>query len=134
MATGHNNKKTRVKICLAMAVCLLIILGCGWNNHGLAKPHRPALKADAYLNARIDDLFLADTWALVEIQTYRDETPGSEERVIANLEQIRDYLNERVNTFNAGQETLRLEPFEWRQEIEGISRWVFGFRLGNGPR
>ncbi len=38
MATEHKNKKMRVKICLAMAVCLLVILDWGWNNHSQAKP------------------------------------------------------------------------------------------------
>ncbi len=33
MAAESKNKKLRVKICLAMAVCLPVILGWGWDNH-----------------------------------------------------------------------------------------------------
>ena len=89
---------------------------------------------DAFLNARLDDTFLPDTSALVEIQTYRDEAPDSEERIIANLTLIQEYLNARAAEFNAGQETLPLEPFNWREEVDGALRWVFGFRIGEGPR
>ena len=91
-------------------------------------------EVDAFLIARLDETFIPDTSALVEIQTYRDDSPDSEARVVANLQRIRETLEARVETFNAGQETLRLEPFEWQEEIDGVSRWVFGFRLGDGPR
>ncbi|MCB0240352.1 MAG: M20/M25/M40 family metallo-hydrolase, partial [Anaerolineae bacterium] len=91
-------------------------------------------EVDAFLIARLDETFIPDTSALVEIQTYRDDSPDSEARVVANLQRIRETLGARVETFNAGQETLRLEPFEWQEEIDGVSRWVFGFRLGDGPR
>lgn len=93
-----------------------------------------AASDDFYLLARLDKTFIPDTSALVEIETYRDDAPDSEARVVANLARIQTYLNERVATFNAEQETLFLEPFEWREEINGTERWVFGFRLGDGPR
>jgi succinyl-diaminopimelate desuccinylase len=96
--------------------------------------HKDQPDADAYINARIDDTFVSDTSALVEIQTFRDDAPDSEERVVANLRRIQDYLNARAEAFNAGQAMLRLEPFDWQEEIDGQTRWVFGFRVGDGPR
>ncbi|MFN2167722.1 MAG: M20/M25/M40 family metallo-hydrolase [Anaerolineae bacterium] len=91
-------------------------------------------EVDEFLLSRLADTFVADTSALVEIQTYRDDSPDSEARVTANLQRIHDYLVRRVDAFNAGQQTLRLEPFDWQEEIGGVNRWVFGFRVGDGPR
>ena len=108
----------------ALAVILLLVLimtGC-------------VTQDDAFLVARMDETFVPDTVALVEIPTYRDGSPESEERVVANLRRIQAYLNARVEAFNAGQKSLHITPFEWQEEVDGVYRWVFGFRLGDGPR
>ncbi|MBL9137603.1 MAG: DUF885 family protein [Verrucomicrobiales bacterium] len=89
---------------------------------------------DAFLEARNGDPLLRDLAGLVRIPTYRDDSSDSEARVIRNLESTRAYLQARVDSFNAGQRTLMITPFEWRAEVGGVSRWVFGFRVGNGPR
>lgn len=89
---------------------------------------------DAYLEARNGDRFVKDLASLVRIPTYRDDSAESEPRVLRNLESTRAYLQARVDSFNAGQRTLKIKPFEWRAEVGGVSRWVFGFRVGDGPR
>lgn len=78
--------------------------------------------------------FLRDLSALIRERTYRDDAPDSEQRVINNLNNVRSYLNARIETFNDGQRALKIVPFQWQAEIDGVTRWVFGFRLGDGPR
>jgi len=132
-------RKTTFRLAATMAL-LLIIAACQVSpaiNPSVEEPAQATTEpddADTYIKARMDDTFIADTSALVEIQTYRDDSPDSEERVVANLKRIQDYLNQRASAFNAEQETLNLEPFEWSETIDGVTRWVFGFRVGDGPR
>lgn len=77
---------------------------------------------------------IPETVRLVEMETYRTEAPDSEQKVIANLTRARDYLMGLAERFNRGQRTLKLEPFEWRHPGPAQTQWVFGFRLGTGPR
>ncbi len=90
-------------------------------------------EVDAYLVARTGDRFLEDLASLVRIRTYRDDSPESEARVTQNLHSIQAYLQARIDAFNEGQRTLKITPFEWRAEVDGVPRWVFGFRVGDGP-
>ncbi|MBL9139242.1 MAG: M20/M25/M40 family metallo-hydrolase, partial [Verrucomicrobiales bacterium] len=95
----------------------------------------PSVTEDnAYLATRMGDRFLEDLAALVRIPTYRDDAPDSERRVTENLRAVRSHLQSRIDRFNAGQRILKIVPFEWREEVQGVPRWVFGFRVGNGPR
>lgn len=98
------------------------------------EPRTEATDDDAVLFARLDERFVEDTTALVAIETWREPDGSNEEEVLANLARIQDYLNERVADWNEGLETLEIVPFEWKQEVDGEPRWVFGFRVGDGPR
>jgi succinyl-diaminopimelate desuccinylase len=75
---------------------------------------------------------------LVAIETYRTENFENEETVVANMQKIYDDLNAQAQQFNAEQKTHKLEPWEWKKESGSASEpkyfWVFGFRLGKGPR
>jgi succinyl-diaminopimelate desuccinylase len=92
----------------------------------------PAASGDEILTKLLDANLVEETSGLVAIQTFRDESPDSEKRVLDNMEVTRSYLQDRVDAFNAQQASLRLEPFEWKKTIDGVDRWVFGYRLGNG--
>lgn len=89
---------------------------------------------NAFLEARMGARFLNDLAALVRIPTYRDDSPDSESRATAGLLAIQNHLRARIDSFNSGQRTLKIVPFEWRESVQGVPRWVFGFRLGDGPR
>ena len=67
----------------------------------------------------------------VAIETFRGGSL-SEDKVINNLERIRDILKTQVEEFNLGQKVHRLELFEWKNPV-GHEYWLFGFRLGSGP-
>lgn len=75
---------------------------------------------------------------LVAAETYRAEQFANEETFIANMQAIVDDLNAQARQFNEGQKTHRLEPWEWKVESGDAAEpryyWVFGFRLGKGPR
>ena len=87
------------------------------------------------LEQMLAEQFVPETSRLVTLQTYRTDDPQSEQRVVENLASARDYLNGLAETFNRGQRTLKLEPFEWRGAAGTTpTQWVFGFRLGNGPK
>ncbi len=87
-----------------------------------------------FLNKRFHHTFIKDTSALIEIETYRDDAPDSEERITANLKLIQKYLNKRVRKFNKKLKITHIIPFEWKKTIDGQEHWVFGFRVGEGPR
>lgn len=105
----------------------------GRGRHG---HHRRGGRRDdvEFLTRRFDRTFVPDTSALVEIETYRDDSPDSEQRVAENLVLIQGYLNARVRRFNRRLKKTRITPFEWKRTVDGEEHWVFGFRLGNGPR
>jgi len=88
----------------------------------------------SFLEQMLAEQFVPETSQLVTLQTYRTDDPQSEQRVVDNLASARDYLNGLAETFNRGQRTLKLEPFEWRRAGPTQTQWVFGFRLGNGPK
>lgn len=87
-----------------------------------------------FLERMLAQQFVPETSHLVTLQTYRTEEPQSEQRVVDNLALTRDYLNALADEFNRGQRTLKLEPFEWRRAGPSQTQWVFGFRLGSGPK
>ncbi|XYI00139.1 M20/M25/M40 family metallo-hydrolase [Sorangium sp. So ce1128] len=75
---------------------------------------------------------------LVAAETYRAEQFANEERFVASMQSIADDLNAQAQQFNEGQKTHKIEPWEWKVEsgnpAEPRYYWVFGFRLGKGPR
>ena len=88
----------------------------------------------SYLERTLAQQFVSETSHLVTLQTYRTEDPQSEQLVVDNLARSRDYLMGLAQEFNLGQSTLKLEPFEWRRAGPTQTQWVFGFRLGSGPK
>jgi len=109
-----------------LAVAALVLLtGCGSSD----------IDDPPILERMLAEQFVPETSHLVTLQTYRTDDPQSEQRVVENLASARDYLNGLAETFNRGQRTLKLEPFEWRGAAGTTpSQWVFGFRLGDGPK
>jgi succinyl-diaminopimelate desuccinylase len=89
---------------------------------------------NAFLERMLAQQFVAEASHLVTLQTYRTDDPQSEQRVVANLALARDYLNSLAEDFNRGQQTLKLQPFEWRRAGPTQTQWVFGLRLGSGPK
>ena len=105
-------------------VAFLFFLGCG----GWDDDDRP------FLERMLAQQFVAETSHLVRLQTYRTEDPQSEQRIVDNLALARDFLTGLAQEFNQKQRTLKLEPFEWRRAGPTQTQWVFGFRLGSGPK
>ncbi len=88
----------------------------------------------SFLDRMLAQQFVSETSHLITLQTYRTEDPQSEQRVVDNLASARGYLMGLAEEFNRGQRTLKLEPFEWRRAGPSQTQWVFGFRLGSGPK
>lgn len=109
-----------------LAVAALVLLaGCGSSD---GDDNRP------YLDRMLAERFVPETSELVKLQTYRSDDPQSEQRMVENMASARDYLSGLAEEFNREQRTLKLEPFEWRRAGPTQTQWVFGFRLGNGPK
>ena len=79
----------------------------------------------------IEENLFQELSEFVAIQTYRGGAL-SEDQVVNHLGKIRDSLATKVEEFNLGQKTHKLELFEWKQPV-GHEYWLFGFRLGSGP-
>ena len=79
----------------------------------------------------IEENLFQELSEFVAIQTYRGGTL-SEDQVVNHLGKIKDSLATKVEEFNLGQKTHKLELFEWKQPV-GHEYWLFGFRLGSGP-
>jgi len=92
------------------------------------------ISANSALERMLKERFISETAHLITFQTYRTEAPESEQQVVEHLTRQRDYLMGLAEEFNQGQKTLKLEPFEWRRPGPTQTQWVFGFRLGGGPR
>lgn len=103
-----------------------------------AKPQSsPPVDACAKIEAEFEGSF--DALAkLVAVETHRAENYANEDALIANMQTIQGDLNAQVQKFNEGQKTHKLEPWEWKKETGSATDpkywWVFGFRLGKGPR
>ncbi|MCP4260620.1 MAG: M20 family metallopeptidase [Planctomycetes bacterium] len=50
------------------------------------------------------------------------------------MTQTRQYLDARVEAFNANLKGVKLEAFEWKKTVDNVDYWVFGYRLGSGLR
>ncbi|MDM8559763.1 M20/M25/M40 family metallo-hydrolase [Candidatus Parabeggiatoa sp. HSG14] len=79
------------------------------------------------LECYLEMLLIPETSAIVKIPTYKGL-----ENWQGNLNQVKDFLQQRVDTFNQTQKTLKFRPFEWHSETS--EHWLFGFRLGDGSR
>ena len=108
-----------------VVAALVILAGCGSSDGDDGPP---------LLERMLAEQFIPETSHLVTLQTYRTDDPQSEAQVVEGLASSRDYLVGVADAFNRGQRTLKLEPFEWRRAGPTQTQWVFGFRLGNGPK
>jgi succinyl-diaminopimelate desuccinylase len=83
--------------------------------------------AEQQLRCYLERLLLPETRAIVRIPTYKGV-----DNLQANLNQVKDFLQARVDSFNQTQQSLKFRSFEWHSETS--EHWLFGYRLGNGPR
>lgn len=109
---------------LALAA-LVLLAGCGSSDGDDSR---------SYLDRMLAERFVPEASHLITLQTYRTDDPQSEQRMVDNLTSARDYLTSLAEEFNLGQRTLKLEPFEWRRAGPTQTQWVFGLRLGTGPK
>ncbi|WNG31751.1 M20 family metallopeptidase [Cystobacter fuscus] len=74
-----------------------------------------------------------DLSKFVAARTYRgvDQT---EAETVANLQKIQEEVRLQVEQFNAQQKVHKLVPFEWKKTVNGQAYWLFGVRVGSGPR
>lgn len=92
------------------------------------------ISSDRYQMSLLDDQLehlVTDTQKLVHLPTYRDSDGTAAE---PGLRKIQTYLLKEAERFNAEQKTVQLQPFNWEARVEERDRWVFGFRVGEGPR
>lgn len=92
------------------------------------------LAADRYQTPLLDHHLknlVSDTKRLVRIPSYRTADGVAAEPGLRN---IQTYLLKEAERFNAQQKTVRLQPFNWEANVKDRDRWVFGFRVGEGPR
>jgi len=120
---GHMNRGLAHRARWAVAGFVFFV-GCGGSD---GDDH-------SFLDRMLAQQFVPEASHLVTLQTYRTEDPQSEQRVVDNLAIARDYLIALAEDFNKGQRTLKLEPFEWRRAGPTQTQWVFGLRLGSGPK
>ncbi|MFY0577324.1 M20/M25/M40 family metallo-hydrolase [Cystobacter fuscus] len=81
----------------------------------------------------IDEQLFDDLSKFVAARTYRgvDQT---EAETVANLQKIQEEVRLQVEQFNAQQKVHKLVPFEWKKTVNGQAYWLFGVRVGSGPR
>ena len=87
----------------------------------------PDKAAEKLLDCYWDALWITETSAIVKIPTYKGV-----ENLQAHLNRVKDFLRKRAEAFNQGQKTLKFRFFDWH--ASNSPHWLFGFRLGNGPR
>jgi len=85
------------------------------------------------LQRYVDEGLFDDLSKFVAVRTYRG-VDLSEAQVVANLQHLRDELLRQTERFNEAQRVHKLSPFEWKKTIDGREYWLFGIRLGTGPR
>ena len=86
--------------------------------------------------ALIYDQFRTELDFLIGKETWRDPTEsGREGIVIKNMGAIKDFLDARVEKFNASQQKIKLHGFEWKQDRDTSDPmneyWLFGYRIGS---
>lgn len=111
---------------------------CGAACQGKPEEPPPAV-VDACANVEAEFQGSFDALAkLVAVETYRADQFANEEALIASMQSIEDDLKAQVQQFNEGQKTHKIEAWEWKKERGQAAApkywWVFGFRLGKGPR
>ncbi|NCG18513.1 MAG: hypothetical protein GWP91_05825 [Rhodobacterales bacterium] len=53
---------------------------------------------------------------------------------LALLGEVKSLLDANISAFNKANEGEPITSFEWRETINGIEYWLFGFRVGSGPQ
>ena len=133
MMMKHRNRRLSISIATILSTLALT------TSPTLATPDNPSLlngenvfevlctDAEKRLGFYLESLLVPETSAIVQIPTYK-----CLENWQANLNQVKDFLQTRVDSFNQTQKSLKFRPFEWHSETS--DHWLFGYRLGNGPR
>ena len=129
-------------------ICLLAFVLCTLCGCSGQEPENVPITSDVktssheVIDSVFDEHFLSEAEHLIRLQTWRrnNATDADEQDVTETLRQVYDYLQERVATFNEGQKTLTLRPFEWHEQKSGTPEdsspphWLFGFRIGSGDK
>lgn len=129
---------------IRLVFIMLVGLACARNppmDSPVARPpaatSAPPDKGLDELQRYIDEQLFDDLAKFVAIRTYRG-VDLSEEQVVANLQQLLTELSNQTQQFNEAQKVHKLSTFQWKKKVatpEGEREyWLFGVRLGNGPR
>ncbi|WP_245591955.1 M20/M25/M40 family metallo-hydrolase [Cystobacter fuscus] len=97
------------------------------------EPPEPSEGGLEQLHRYIDEQLFDDLSKFVAARTYRG-ADQSEAETVANLQKIQEEVRLQVEQFNAEQKVHKLVPFEWKKTINGQEYWLFGVRVGSGPR
>ncbi|ATB37758.1 hypothetical protein CYFUS_003183 [Cystobacter fuscus] len=123
---------SRSPIRLAFVALLGFVCACSPTKEA---PSKKTLSNDGLeqLQRYIDERLFDDLSKFVAVQTYRG-ADLSEAQVVANIQQLQQELQLQTQQFNATQQVHKLVPFEWKKTINGREYWLFGVRVGSGPR
>src|SRR4051812_23167731 len=121
---------------LALGCLVALASGVGCQKSDSEKPvaaRPPCDGVDSEFEGSFDELA-----KLVALQTYRTVGFGNEDEFVTNMQAIVGELNAQVGDFNRTQKHHVIEPWEWKVESGDPAApkyyWIFGFRLGSGPR
>jgi len=124
-----------VELGLFVLASLAFGVGCQ-REDGAGKPGTD-VQACTGVDGKLEASF-AEVATLVAAETYRTEGFTNEDAFAENMQRIVEDLNEQTREFNLGQKRHKIEPWEWKVESGDAASpkyyWVFGFRLGSGPR
>jgi succinyl-diaminopimelate desuccinylase len=115
---------------VGVGLILLAVLGSSCTP---IEDEEPQDTGSEQLHRYIDEQLFDDLATFVAARTYRG-ADLSEAQVVANLKQLQDEVVRQTEAFNATQKVHKLYPFEWKKTVNGQDYWLFGVRLGSGPR
>jgi succinyl-diaminopimelate desuccinylase len=119
---------SRIGIRLAAVALLGFVCTCSSSDEP-----PPSVDGREQLHRYIDEKLFDDLSTFVAARTYRG-VDLSEAQVVANLRQLQQELVRQTEQFNETQKVHKLVPFEWKKTINGQEYWLFGVRVGSGPR
>jgi succinyl-diaminopimelate desuccinylase len=111
-------------------LAFVTLLGFVWT---CTPTEEPTDDGGEQLQRYIDEQLFDDLSKFVAARTYRG-VDLSEAQVVANLQLIQEELRRQTEQFNEKQKVHKLSPFEWKKTINGQEYWLFGVRVGSGPR
>ena len=76
------------------------------------------------------DVLLPQLVAVPTVRTGEFNDPAK----LALLGEVKSLLDANISAFNMANEGEPISSFEWRETVNGIEYWLFGFRVGSGPQ